>query len=429
MTDEARGRLIDTDAHALPQRSGRNDMATFVLPPAYTPGWYTPEPTGRWTADLAMLPVNGNAAHTHIRLAVSNHHDRSVVVRLVCGPYSLKLSLDAAEYRIAVLRHPAEIGYVAIIAEPINTVTGDSRSLGIFVHWFEYVVAAGEEVSPGGACRTQWSNSPDSMKSEHSKPVSLSGQSVSVAGDPADPYFAAAQSHADDLDDLVRRVARLPDGAAILDVGANIGLSALAMSLAHPLSRIFAFEPNPTTFGHLRHNVRPFANVEAIQVAASDRAAVLHFHPSPYAAGSHVVGAGHIHAGMPTVDVTALSLDGFVAERGMEPSFIKLDVEGHEPEALAGAAKLIETFRPVIYMEFNSWTLNAYAGHSPAAFARAIWDSFDVEGYPQPLQFLHENLTERRCVSNITMRLKPGAKVPSLDVMSFPPAALERLSA
>ena len=132
---------------------------------------------------------------------------------------------------------------------------------------------------------------------------------------------------------------------------------------------------------------------------------------------------------MQTVEVDALTLDGFVANRGVEPKFIKIDVEGHEPEALAGARMTIDRLRPLIYMEFNSWTLNAFAGHSPASFARAIWSAFDVEGYPDPVAFLHENLTAKGCVSDIAMTLKDGASVPPLEMMSFPQAARDRIAA
>ncbi len=407
------------EAHAFRLRPQRVEMASYAMPSVEASGWHATEPTGRWTAGPALLPIDAGEGHSHVRIALSNHHLHRIACTVVCGACSAQVSLEALGRMLVTLPCAPGTGSIEIVADPVRAPAhADGRLLGIFVHWFEYVDASVE----AGLVKL------DPSRAELVKIVTLAGQDVSLVGDPTDSYFDEAGSHAADMTDLTRRVAALPEGAVILDVGANLGLSAIAMAVANPGARVIAFEPNPVTYGYLRRNAAAFSNIEAVQAAVSDRATVLHFHPAMYAAGSHVVGAGHIQDGMPTVEVRALALDDVVAERGIAPSFIKLDVEGHEPEALAGAAKLIERFDPVIYMEFNSWTLNAFAGHSPAAFARALWDSFDVEGYPASLMFLHENLVQHGCVSNITMRLKPGATVPSLDEMSFPPSARKRLA-
>ena len=54
------------------------------------------------------------------------------------------------------------------------------------------------------------------------------------------------------------------------------------------------------------------------------------------------------------VTVDAMSLDGYLAEYepGLEDlSLIKIDVEGMEEAVLLGAAKALETFRPILYFE------------------------------------------------------------------------------
>ena len=408
------------EAHAFRLRPQRVEMASYTMPSAEASGWHAPEPTGRWTAGPASLPIDAGGQHSHVRIALSNHHGQPIACTVACGACSAQLSLEALGRMVVTLPCAPGTGSVEIVATAMRASThADGRLLGVFVHWLEYV----DPRAPATPAM------PDPDRAGLAKIVQLAGRDVSLVGDPTDSYFGAVGSHAADMADLTRRVATLPQGAVILDVGANLGLSSIAMAVANPGARVIAFEPNPVTYGYLQRNIAPFGNIEAVQAAASDRATMLYFHPAAYAAGSHVVGSGHIQTGMPTVEVRALALDDVVAERGIAPSFIKLDVEGHEPEALAGARRLIERFRPAIYMEFNSWTLNAYAGHSPAAFARALWQSFDVEDYPNPLVFLHENLTRHGCVSNVTMALKAGATVPSLDEMSLPPSARERLAA
>ena len=412
------------DVHEFRPRPRRVEMAQYAIPGAERSGWHAPEPTGRWTMRQALLPIDAGGGYTHLRIALSNHHVEPMACQLTCGDSSVSFKLDGTEHLVVTLPCPRGSRVVEITTEDVRApAAADSRLLGIFVHWLEYITHVGDSAEAGSS-----EGIVHPARVELTKLVRLAGQAVTLTGDPADAYFNEAASHAADLEDLARRVAALPDGALILDVGANLGLSAIAMAIAQPRARVIAFEPNPVTYGYLRQNIAGFANIEAVQAAVSDRATVLNFHPSLYAAGSHVVGSGHIRDDMPTLKVAALSLDDFVAERGLEPSFIKLDVEGHEPEALAGAAATIERFRPAVYMEFNSWTLNAFAGHSPAAFVRAIWDSFDVEGDREPLVFLHENLTQHGGVSNIVMTLKEARRVPTLDMMSLPQAARDRLS-
>ncbi|WP_197276970.1 FkbM family methyltransferase [Sphingomonas profundi] len=255
--------------------------------------------------------------------------------------------------------------------------------------------------------------------------VELAGRTVQIEGDPSDGYFAAVEDVARNTTEIVAMLAGVPEEAVIFDVGANIGVIAMAMAIVRPRARIVAFEPSPAILPYLRKNVAPFANVEVVQAAISDRHGVLRFHAATFAAGSHVVGPGHILPSTETVEVQALPLDSFAAQRGLTPDLIKIDVEGHEPEVLAGAAATIESARPEIAMEFNSWTLAALGGHNPATFAHALWESFDVDGFPRALEFLHDNLVVRSCLTDIVMRLKPGAKVPSLSEMCVSPLARE----
>ena len=50
------------------------------------------------------------------------------------------------------------------------------------------------------------------------------------------------------------------------------------------------------------------------------------------------------------VTVRTMTIDAYV-ETGPVPTFIKIDVEGHEPAVLQGARKTIETYSPTIIFE------------------------------------------------------------------------------
>jgi hypothetical protein len=49
----------------------------------------------------------------------------------------------------------------------------------------------------------------------------------------------------------------------------------------------------------------------------------------------------------------ALTLDALVAQRGLEPDLVKIDVEGFEPDVLAGGRGTLTERRPAIVLE---WT-------------------------------------------------------------------------
>jgi FkbM family methyltransferase len=262
--------------------------------------------------------------------------------------------------------------------------------------------------------------------------VDIDGQYVEIYGNRNDPYFLAAQDHANGFGNLKEIVRSLPAGSTIFDVGANIGLSALTMAVVAPQCNIICFEPSPTNFPYLKKNVDCFGSnrITIHQIAASNKKQRLHLFDGSGSANwsggwSHIVGENHSDKNWPVREIDAIRLDDF---EGVPPAFMKIDVEGHEPEVMAGAKRIIETTRPLIYIEFNTWTLNAYGGHSPAAFASALFESFDVGGFNNAGALLHATLCERG-LTDLVLRLKVDKLAPTLAQMSYPPSALADLAA
>jgi FkbM family methyltransferase len=225
----------------------------------------------------------------------------------------------------------------------------------------------------------------------------------------------------------------VPRDATVIDVGANIGLSAI--TLARLAKRVIAFEPSPPNVEYLRRNLmlNGIDNVEVVAAAVSTKAVGLPFHVAQFGAGSHVVSSGHLLPSLATIDVPAVELDQF----DFPPiDFIKIDVEGHEPEVLAGARRLLARDRPLIQMEVNIWCLMALADHSPGALVRKLWEKFEVwapaaDGSLTHLgsgfTFLHRTLLETRSIADIVLRARDGVEMPTLPELSWPAAALAAL--
>jgi len=100
-------------------------------------------------------------------------------------------------------------------------------------------------------------------------------------------------------------------------------------------SAIHAFEPDRENFAALSSlSPVPLHDFHTHNKAISDKTEILKFSETG-TMGSHITEAG-------TVTVPCVSIDETVENA----TFIKLDVEGFEPKALRGAARLIKTCRP-----------------------------------------------------------------------------------
>jgi FkbM family methyltransferase len=153
-----------------------------------------------------------------------------------------------------------------------------------------------------------------------------------------------------------------------LDVGANIGNHALF--LAGLFEEVLAFEPNRRTFRLLELNAELRPNVRVFQLGLSDRAAEL---PARMDA-LNVGGARIVAAGEADTTFRVVRLDDFLADRpGVHVDFVKMDVEGHEAQALAGAEETLSRHRPMLALEMN-------VRQEPEANA-AVLDRLAAQGY------------------------------------------------
>lgn len=270
------------------------------------------------------------------------------------------------------------------------------------------------------------------IRSAFIKTVILGGVETLMEGTAGDPYFEALETHAADLAGLALLVARqvLP-ASTVIDVGANIGLSTIL--LARLVRKVVAYEPSPSNVALLRRNLalNGITNVEVRATAVSSNPGTLRFHLSAYGAGSHIVAFGHVLVEtIDSISVPAVALDN----EGLPPiTFMKIDAEGHEPDILAGARRLLARDRPLIYTEINLWCLSAFAGHSPGALIRTFWRAFkvgkpeadgQVRQLPDAYQFMHDLIVRDGGMADVILRPRAGADMPTLPELTWPEPAL-----
>ena len=145
-------------------------------------------------------------------------------------------------------------------------------------------------------------------------------------------------------------------GAVVYDVGANIGFfSLLAARFAGAAGKVFAFEPDPDNAERIRQHAH--ANgITCVSVIPSPvwSSNVRVFFARSASHSTRLVGAVQTSPnGSEGFYQDAITLDQF-AKIHVPPTFLKMDIEGGETEALAGASEIFNNIRPVLLLEVHS---------------------------------------------------------------------------
>ena len=155
------------------------------------------------------------------------------------------------------------------------------------------------------------------------------------ADDPREIYFPDA-------------LMRLEDDEVFVDCGAFDGdsIRLFLHRSGGAFGRIYACEPDEANRDALavfieRLPTEVRERIVVLPIAVGSRDGAVRFE-SAAGAGSHIAGDRSTRA----VEVECRRLDTALA--GTSPTVIKMDIEGAEPEALAGAAETIRTTRPIL---------------------------------------------------------------------------------
>ena len=192
---------------------------------------------------------------------------------------------------------------------------------------------------------------------------------VKIVVDPSEPEFGAVIAHHHTWEphimDLIRR--HLFTGDTFVDIGANVGvMSMTAADIVGTSGKVLAFEPHPVNIHHFLKGIaaNEFSHVKLHGFALSDRQGVF-----------SIVGSSNGYLAL--TDETAyqcVSIPGdCVLLEETKISFVKIDIEGHEPQALIGMSKTIERHKPKILCEFNPRCLKDHIGCPPPDFAQQLF--------------------------------------------------------
>lgn len=183
----------------------------------------------------------------------------------------------------------------------------------------------------------------------------------------------------------------------VLDIGANVG--GFSLRLANycfgtgKQTQIHAFEPNLKVFGSLERNLA--LNPEA--------ASLIRIYPIGMGKNTTTrqfefttsnTGAGRVVPQTPgNTQVQIQQLDDFVQKLSSLPiSFVKLIIEGSEPEALRGGWNTIKKYKPPIFLEVTRtwWGEHGYSVEDVLADLQTLGYQFKIEQNNELINYIAE---------------------------------------
>jgi FkbM family methyltransferase len=183
---------------------------------------------------------------------------------------------------------------------------------------------------------------------------------------------------------LTRRCIEWIDPARdALDIGANVGFHSVLFAKQLRQGRVLAVEPTRNAQMRLHANLARngvTSRVTVFEGAAADADGMIEIKTiegleefSSIGAMAHPSIAGR---GFSVEQVKTRTIDRLVAKHGLDPGFMKVDVEGFEASVFEGARATIERCRPVVISELSDFLLRRN-GSSAQALVR--W--FEALGY------------------------------------------------
>jgi FkbM family methyltransferase len=148
----------------------------------------------------------------------------------------------------------------------------------------------------------------------------------------------------------------LSKNASILDLGANNGEYCFFFQEIIQAKEIIAFEPIPSLYRKLIRNF-PKIQVFPFAISASSGSSELHI---PYINEKRVETRAKLddlkelgETKTKRISVEIRTLDDLFFDKNSKFDFIKIDVEGHEMQAIRGASKVIKRDSPILMVEIE----------------------------------------------------------------------------
>lgn len=142
----------------------------------------------------------------------------------------------------------------------------------------------------------------------------------------------------------------------LVNIGANIGMTVIALIKADLAQTALAIEPAPENFRLLVRNIEQNGlsnKIQGLHAAISSCDGMLDLELSASNSGDHRIRkvsepGFYDEQSRPTIKIEAHTLDGLAETMGVSPGLIWIDAQGHEGHILLGAKNILATGIPVV---------------------------------------------------------------------------------
>ena len=209
------------------------------------------------------------------------------------------------------------------------------------------------------------------------KTLTLIGRDVAFSAPVGDLYLEG-MSAIGPCDLLPVLGAACRPGDTVLDIGANIGVTAVISGVLVGSGRVVAIEPVPETFLHLEANTAAagLGNITCVPAAIGDHEGTVDLVTRAGSNFAAFVGYEDVldrYTDYAAYPARVMTVDRLVEELGLDRvDVMKIDVEGYELEALRGAASTLAADGPLVFLEVNHYCLNVFRRTSIVDFVEAV---------------------------------------------------------
>jgi len=155
-------------------------------------------------------------------------------------------------------------------------------------------------------------------------------------------------------------------GMVLFDIGAHFGVFSLAaLHYGGPEAIAIAVDPSPAAIRILKIQARLNKVEDRLRIvlaAASDNSGFLDLLSTGVTGNLHFLPPDDEHPASDLTRVRALTVDQLVHETGLEPTHIKIDVEGQEEAVLRGAHIVLAQTGPIVALELHNEAIRNRGG-------------------------------------------------------------------
>lgn len=186
-------------------------------------------------------------------------------------------------------------------------------------------------------------------------------------------------------------IAHLNPARDALDIGANVGFHAVLFGRQLQQGRVLSVEPTRNALRRLQRNVAHNGVADRVIVhhgAVAAAAGTVELHTiegrEEFSSLADIVHPAVAGEAVQVESVQAEPLDALVARYGLDPAFLKIDVEGAELGVLQGASQVLRQHRPIILAELSDPLLRANGTSAQAVVDFIAGFDYDIRDPLRP---------------------------------------------